>query len=130
MADTKFSFQEVGKAYSPAWMSPEALSRAPEDLNIRAADMWSFAILLWELNTREVPFSDLPPMECGMKVREGFWRAESVKNDVKILKLIYQLISDEILEKNFFLAQKKLFFYYFFQKCSFLNSNSEAQNRP
>lgn len=68
MADTKFSFQEVGKAYSPAWMSPEALSRAPEDLNIRAADMWSFAILLWELNTREVPFSDLPPMECGMKI--------------------------------------------------------------
>lgn len=68
MADTKFSFQEVGKAYSPAWMSPEALTRAPEDLNIRAADMWSFAVLLWELNTREVPFADLSPMECGMKV--------------------------------------------------------------
>lgn len=88
MADTKFSFQEVGKAYSPAWMSPEALSRAPEDLNIRAADMWSFAILLWELNTREVPFSDLPPMECGMKVRRVVWRAESVKNELKMLKLI------------------------------------------
>lgn len=23
MADTKFSFQEVGRIYSPAWMSPE-----------------------------------------------------------------------------------------------------------
>lgn len=23
MADTKFSFQEIGRAYSPAWMSPE-----------------------------------------------------------------------------------------------------------
>lgn len=23
MADTKFSFQEVGRLYSPAWMSPE-----------------------------------------------------------------------------------------------------------
>ncbi|PIO57504.1 hypothetical protein TELCIR_21082, partial [Teladorsagia circumcincta] len=55
MADTKFSFQEVGRIYSPAWMSPEALQRDPEDLNIRAADMWSFGILLWELNTREVP---------------------------------------------------------------------------
>ncbi|ETN76257.1 ankyrin repeat protein [Necator americanus] len=68
MADTKFSFQEVGRLYSPAWMSPEALQRDPEDLNIRAADMWSFGIMLWELNTREVPFSDLPPMECGMKI--------------------------------------------------------------
>ncbi|VDL70010.1 unnamed protein product [Nippostrongylus brasiliensis] len=68
MADTKFSFQEVGRIYSPAWMSPEALQRDPEDLNIRAADMWSFGILLWELNTREVPFADLSPMECGMKI--------------------------------------------------------------
>jgi integrin-linked kinase len=68
MADTKFSFQEVGRLYSPAWMSPEALQRAPEKLNIRAADMWSFGILLFELNTREVPFADLSPMETGMKV--------------------------------------------------------------
>lgn len=68
MADTKFSFQEQGRLYSPGWMSPEALQTAPENLNIRAADMWSFGILLWELNTREVPFSDLSPMEIGMKV--------------------------------------------------------------
>ncbi|VDM97206.1 unnamed protein product [Thelazia callipaeda] len=68
MADTKFSFQEIGRLYSPAWMSPEALKHAPTDLNVRAADMWSFGILLWELNTREVPFSDLSPMEVGIKV--------------------------------------------------------------
>lgn len=30
--------------------------------------MWSFGVLLWELNTREVPFADLSPMEIGMKV--------------------------------------------------------------
>ncbi|KAK6102280.1 integrin-linked kinase, putative [Brugia malayi] len=68
MADTKFSFQEVGRLYSPAWMSPEALKYSPSDLNIRAADMWSFGVLLWELNTREVPFSDLSPMEIGIKI--------------------------------------------------------------
>ncbi|KAL3123591.1 hypothetical protein niasHT_005136 [Heterodera trifolii] len=68
MADTKFSFQEVGRLYSPAWMAPEALQRSPESLNTRASDMWSFGILLWELNTREVPFSDLSPMEIGMKI--------------------------------------------------------------
>lgn len=68
MADTKFSFQETGRLYSPAWMSPEALQVSPHSLNVRAADIWSFGILLWELSTREVPFSDLSPMEIGMKV--------------------------------------------------------------
>ncbi|XP_064636791.1 integrin-linked protein kinase-like isoform X2 [Lineus longissimus] len=68
MADYKFSFHERGKVYSPAWMSPEALQKKPEDINVKAADMWSYAILLWELATREVPFAEVPPMELGMKV--------------------------------------------------------------
>ncbi|KAF8767820.1 Integrin-linked protein kinase like protein [Argiope bruennichi] len=68
MADAKFSFQEKGKMYSPAWISPEALQKKPEEINVKAADMWSYAILLWELATREVPFSDLSAMECGMKI--------------------------------------------------------------
>ncbi|XP_054720453.1 integrin-linked protein kinase-like [Uloborus diversus] len=68
MADAKFSFQEKGKMYSPAWMSPEALQKKQEDINVKAADMWSYAILLWELATREVPFSDQSPMEIGMKI--------------------------------------------------------------
>ena len=46
-----------------------ALQRRPDDINTRAADMWSFAILLWELETREVPFAELSSMEVGMKVR-------------------------------------------------------------
>lgn len=45
-----------------------ALQRRPDDINTRAADMWSFAILLWELETREVPFAELSAMEVGMKV--------------------------------------------------------------
>ncbi|KYQ53727.1 Integrin-linked protein kinase [Trachymyrmex zeteki] len=68
MADAKFSFQEVGRIYEPAWMSPEALSKRPTEINHEASDMWSFAVLLWELATREVPFADLSPMECGMKI--------------------------------------------------------------
>ncbi|BFZ24222.1 hypothetical protein BsWGS_27261 [Bradybaena similaris] len=68
MADYRFSFHEKGKLFSPAWCAPEALQRSPEDINVRAADMWSFAILLWELETREVPFAELEPMEIGMKV--------------------------------------------------------------
>lgn len=48
------------------WFS--ALQKRPEDINRRSADMWSFAVLLWELVTREVPFADLSHMEIGMKV--------------------------------------------------------------
>lgn len=36
--------------------------------NWEASDMWSFAILLWELATREVPFPDQSPMEVGMRI--------------------------------------------------------------
>ncbi|XP_029648883.1 integrin-linked protein kinase isoform X1 [Octopus sinensis] len=68
MADYRFSFHEKGKIYSPAWMAPEALQKKPEEMNVKAADMWSYAILLWEMETREVPFADLSPMEIGMKI--------------------------------------------------------------
>ncbi|XP_049874595.1 integrin-linked protein kinase [Pectinophora gossypiella] len=68
MADAKFSFQEKGRVYQPAWMAPEALMKPAAKRNWEAADMWSFAVLLWELATREIPFADLSPMECGMKI--------------------------------------------------------------
>lgn len=68
MADAKFSFQERNKVYNPAWMSPEALQKKHSEINVKASDMWSYAIILWELTTRQVPFADLSPMEIGMKV--------------------------------------------------------------
>lgn len=101
MADAKFSFQCPGRMYAPAWVAPEgecrqglvgggqvpaapacppltsacgfptALQKKPEEINRRSADMWSFAVLLWELVTREVPFADLSNMEIGMKVSAG-----------------------------------------------------------
>ena len=37
-------------------------------MNIQSADMWSFAIVLWEMVTREVPFNDYSPMQIGMKI--------------------------------------------------------------
>ncbi|XP_041455144.1 integrin-linked protein kinase-like [Lytechinus variegatus] len=68
MGDTRFSFQNRAKLFNPAWMAPEALQRSPEDMNSRSADMWSFAILIWELVTREVPFAGMSSMEVGMKI--------------------------------------------------------------
>ena len=69
MADARFSFQERGKHHHPQWSSPESLLKSPSEINTRASDMWSFAVLLWEMATREEPFPELSPMEAGMRVR-------------------------------------------------------------
>jgi integrin-linked kinase len=82
MADAKFSFQEKGKLYHPAWTAPEALQRRPEDSNVKSADMWSFAVVLWELQTRQVPFAELSPMEIGMRVT----------NEMSDFNLFYSLL--------------------------------------
>lgn len=68
MADAKFSFQEKNKNYYPHWISPEALQKKPSEINVKAADMWSFAIILWELISKQTPFGDMNPMEVGMKI--------------------------------------------------------------
>ena len=49
-------------------MHPLVLQKSPEEVDQRSADMWSYAMILWELVTREVPFGHLSPMEVGMKV--------------------------------------------------------------
>lgn len=69
MADAKFSFQDKGRCYSPQWIAPEALQKKGKEINVKSADMWSFAVLLWELATRQVPFAELSPMEAGLRVR-------------------------------------------------------------
>ena len=68
MADAKFSFQERNKIYQPAWMAPEMLQKKESEINLQAANMWSFAVILWELATRQVPFAGLSAIEIGMKV--------------------------------------------------------------
>lgn len=90
MADARFSFQvRAGRCYYPAWISPEALQKRVSDRNWEASDMWSFAILLWELATREVPFADMSPMELGMKIALEGLRVD-IKPDISnhISKLI------------------------------------------
>ncbi|OQR68578.1 integrin-linked protein kinase-like, partial [Tropilaelaps mercedesae] len=68
MADARFSFEQPEKCFDPSGYAPEALQKRQGDINWKAADMWSFAILLWELVTRETPFSNIPPMIMGMRI--------------------------------------------------------------
>ncbi|XP_065210633.1 integrin-linked protein kinase-like [Planococcus citri] len=96
MADAKFSFQEKGRIYHPAWVSPEALQKKASDRNLESCDMWSFAILLWELSTREIPFADFSPMEIGMKVvNEGLRVAIPNSVSAHMAKLIKICMNEE-----------------------------------
>ncbi|XP_037781719.1 integrin-linked protein kinase homolog pat-4-like [Penaeus monodon] len=67
LADSWHGFQKKKEIF-PKWFYTTALQKKPKDLNVKAADMWSFAVTLWEMATREVPFADLTPMEAGMKI--------------------------------------------------------------
>lgn len=48
------------------------LQHRPGDIDKKAADMYSFAVILWELATAKVPFAGLSPMHVGIKVRSSF----------------------------------------------------------
>ena len=41
------------------------MSKSPSDINVRAADMWSYAVLLWELATRQESNFDLQVLLFG-----------------------------------------------------------------
>lgn len=84
LAHCQFSFMEQKKIFRPNWCSPEGnintkevcvflvsfavLSHRYEDQNRKASDMYSFAIMLWELATMQIPFGDAPVMAVGLKV--------------------------------------------------------------
>ncbi|KNC56031.1 TKL/DRK protein kinase [Thecamonas trahens ATCC 50062] len=50
---------------TPQWMAPEVLRNEPYDYK---ADIYSFAIVLWEMATRQIPYEGMNPMQVGMKV--------------------------------------------------------------
>ncbi|XP_063701496.1 integrin-linked protein kinase [Culicoides brevitarsis] len=95
MGDAKFSFQERGRCYQPAWMSPESLLKKRGDRNWEASDMWSFAVCLWELATREIPFADLSPMECGMRIACEGLRLEIPRGTAPYLAKMIRICMNE-----------------------------------
>jgi len=48
-----------------AWMSPEVLANQQYT---EKADVFSYAIVLWELLTRQCPFAELTPIQTAMGV--------------------------------------------------------------
>ncbi|KAL5703687.1 non-specific serine/threonine protein kinase [Ranunculus cassubicifolius] len=50
------------------WVAPEVINHQPYD---RKADVFSFAIVLWELTTAKVPYDTLTPLQAALGVRQG-----------------------------------------------------------
>ncbi|XP_052201278.1 serine/threonine-protein kinase STY46-like isoform X2 [Diospyros lotus] len=50
------------------WMAPEVINHQPYD---QKADVFSFAIVLWELVTAKVPYENMTPLQAALGVRQG-----------------------------------------------------------
>ncbi|XP_074272539.1 serine/threonine-protein kinase STY46-like isoform X2 [Silene latifolia] len=50
------------------WMAPEVINHQPYD---QKADVFSFAIVLWELATAKVPYENMTPLQAALGVRQG-----------------------------------------------------------
>jgi serine/threonine protein kinase len=52
------------------WMAPEVIEHKPYD---RKADVFSFAIVLWELLTGKIPYENLTPLQAAVGVVQKVW---------------------------------------------------------
>ncbi|XAR62466.1 Dual-specificity kinase [Bertholletia excelsa] len=50
------------------WMAPEVINHQPYN---QKADVFSFAIVLWELVTAKVPYDTMTPIQAALGVRQG-----------------------------------------------------------
>ncbi|KAI3736649.1 hypothetical protein L2E82_26588 [Cichorium intybus] len=50
------------------WMAPEVINHQQYD---QKADVFSFAIVLWELVTAKVPYENMTPLQAALGVRQG-----------------------------------------------------------
>ncbi|XP_040995882.1 serine/threonine-protein kinase STY46-like isoform X2 [Juglans microcarpa x Juglans regia] len=67
------------------WMAPEVINHQPYN---QKADVFSFAIVLWELVTAKVPYDSMTPLQAALGVRQGL-RPDLPKNaHPKLLELM------------------------------------------
>ncbi|XP_062184245.1 serine/threonine-protein kinase STY8-like isoform X3 [Phragmites australis] len=50
------------------WMAPEVINHKPYN---HKADVFSFAVVLWELVTSKIPYENLTPLQAALGVRQG-----------------------------------------------------------
>eukprot|EP00118_Oscarella_pearsei_P020345 m.220317 g.220317 ORF g.220317 m.220317 type:complete len:219 (+) comp39935_c0_seq34:1423-2079(+) len=90
MADAVWCVSPTHKTYYPQWSPPEILKSGFKKTNMKAVNVWNFAVILFELATQKLPCAGLHPAQIGMKVaREGM--ALSVPENIS--KQISRLIN-------------------------------------
>ncbi|CAO2205429.1 unnamed protein product [Urochloa humidicola] len=67
------------------WMAPEIINHKPYD---NKADVFSFAIVLWELATSKVPYDNMTPLQAALGVRQGLRLDIPTSVHPKLSKLI------------------------------------------
>ncbi|XP_062182594.1 serine/threonine-protein kinase STY46-like isoform X2 [Phragmites australis] len=65
-------FQDQGGAMTAEtgtyrWMAPEVINHQPYD---NKADLYSFALVLWELTTSKIPYTTMSPLQAAVGVRQ------------------------------------------------------------
>ncbi|CAF2525171.1 unnamed protein product [Rotaria sp. Silwood2] len=101
LADCHFSFESNIELDQPAWVAPEVLENG---IFTNASDIWSFAILLWELFACRIPFDDLTPMQCGLKIVHEHLRLPATGISSHIDKLIQICTHDDPTKRPSFEA--------------------------
>ncbi|KVH99628.1 hypothetical protein Ccrd_022143, partial [Cynara cardunculus var. scolymus] len=59
------------------WMAPEVINHQPYD---QKADVFSFAIVLWELVTAKIPYDNMTPLQAALGVRQMMIAAAAAGN--------------------------------------------------
>ncbi|PRQ24791.1 putative dual-specificity kinase TKL-Pl-4 family [Rosa chinensis] len=67
------------------WMAPEVINHQPYD---QKADVFSFAIVLWELVTAKVPYDTMTPLQAALGVRQGLRPELPTNAHPKLLELM------------------------------------------
>ncbi|KAL6642304.1 hypothetical protein ACP70R_020485 [Stipagrostis hirtigluma subsp. patula] len=67
------------------WMAPEVINHQPYDSK---ADVFSFAIVLWELITAKIPYDTMTPLQAAVGVRQGLRPGLPKKAHPKLLGLM------------------------------------------
>jgi len=67
------------------WMAPEVINHQPYDSK---ADVFSFAIVLWELITSKIPYDTMTPLQAAVGVRQGLRPGLPKKTHPKLLDLM------------------------------------------
>ncbi|CAN6344490.1 unnamed protein product [Urochloa humidicola] len=67
------------------WMAPEVINHQPYD---NKADVFSFAIVLWELITSKIPYDTMTPLQAAVGVRQGLRPGLPKKAHPKLLDLM------------------------------------------